>query len=123
MSLFCCFLVGNSTGSKNSKNSNGGGGSGGRIAIYLTSEPQFEGTVQSLGGSGVRHGSSGTVYTKISVGNETKSKLKIDNINRDETYYLTLKVNESRVDELEMRRKAVITLPWVSYPGYRTLFE
>ena len=91
----------------------GGGGSGGRVAIFLTSKYRFTGTVTAYGGNGYRPGGPGTVFIQVSVVNVNSTRLIIDNLNRAESYYVTLKVPTSKVDVLELRRKAVITFPQV----------
>ena len=71
------------------------------------------GTITALGGNGYRQGGPGTVYIQVTIANLTSNWLVIDNLNRAESYYVTLKVPFSTVDVLELRRRAVITLPQV----------
>ena len=91
----------------------GGGGSGGRIAIFLTSKYRFTGTITAYGGNGYRPGGPGTVYIQVTIANVSSTMLIIDNLNRGESYYVTLKVPFSKVDVLELRRRAVVTLSQV----------
>ena len=91
----------------------GGGGSGGRVAIFLTSALRFIGAVTTYGGGGYRQGGPGTVYIQATIANISSTRLVIDNLNRAESYYVTIKVNSSRIDVLELKRRAVVTLPGV----------
>ena len=65
--------------------SNDGAGSGGRIAVYLSERFVFRGVLNALGGSSVdayAHGSPGTVYLNVNVGEEPYRMIQIDNRNR-----------------------------------------
>lgn len=93
----------------------GGGGSGGRVAIFLTSAYRFIGTITAIGGGGYRIAGPGTVYIQQEIGNNTSNRLIIDNINRAESLYVTLKVSNATIDVLELRRRAVLTLPQVGW--------
>ena len=61
-----------------------GAGSGGRIAVYLTEYFIFGGVLSALGGTSDNdhHGSPGTVFLNVTVGEESYRILQIDNINR-----------------------------------------
>ena len=93
----------------------GGGGSGGRLALFLTSALRLGSSFTALGGDGYRKGGPGTVYIHVAIANKTSERLIIDNMNRDESYYVTIKVPKSKIDVLELYRRAVITLPQVLF--------
>ena len=71
------------------------------------------GTITAYGGNGYRPGGPGTAFIQVTIANVSSTRLIIDNLNRAESYYVTLKVPFSKVDVLELRRRAVVTLSQV----------
>ena len=100
--------------------SNRGGGAGGRIAVNLTEQHVFQGSFSALGGSSVnsqQHGSPGTVYIEVNVGEEAQRTLQIDGVNRGETFKVFLSEGGRilfRFDRIHLVRGAVLAVQKVS---------
>ena len=53
------------------------------------------------------------MFIQVTIANTTSTRLAIDNLNRADWYYVTFKVPYSTIDVLELKRRAVVTLPQV----------
>lgn len=102
-----------------------GAGSGGRIAIHLTEYFIFGGVLSALGGTsdGNHHGSPGTVFVNVTVGEELHRTLQIDNYNRG---YLPVALAESsttvyKFERIHLVRQGTLNVKQVT--RYSTLFE
>lgn len=80
-----------------------GAGSGGRIAVNLTERFIFGGTLTALGGSSGtnKHGSPGTVYIDVNVGEEPFRMIQVDNNNRDSLLLVTLAETNTALYQFE----------------------
>ena len=96
-----------------------GAGSGGRIAVNLTERFIFGGTLTALGGnSGTnRHGSPGTVYIDVNVGEELYRMIQIDNNNRADLLLVTLAEKNTalyRFERIHLVRRGALAIKEVS---------
>ena len=74
--------------------SNEGAGAGGRIAVHLIERYIFGGKLTALGGtsgsSSSYHGSPGTVFVNVTIGEEPFRMIQVDNNNRNTLLPVTL---------------------------------
>lgn len=96
-----------------------GAGSGGRIAVNLTESFIFGGALTALGGSSGtnRHGSPGTVYIDVNVGEEPYRVIQIDNNNRDDLLLVTLAETNTtfyRFERIHLVRRGALAIKEVS---------
>ena len=96
-----------------------GPGSGGRIAVYLSEDLSFQGSLTALGGSfsGVsgseyRYGAPGTVYVHSTVGSDITTELWVDNAARSYAYSYQcaypVTIDVDQLTYLKLFRKACV---------------
>jgi len=96
-----------------------GAGSGGRIAVHLTEHFIFRGILTALGGSSGtnRHGSPGTVYIDVNVGEEPYRMIQIDNNNRNDLLLVTLAETKTvlyQFERIHLVRRGALAIKEVS---------
>ena len=87
--------------------------------MNLTEQYIFQGVLTALGGassSNQQHGSPGTVYVDVNVGDEPYRMLQVDNLNRDETFKVFLVESGTtlfRFEKVHLVRRAVLAVKQV----------